>query len=510
MVKPLKMEFDLTPCQHHASTEILKWVYDDDKLFMTLAGPAGTGKSWLSKFILNQIKHLTVCVSAPTHKALKEVKKASGFSGKTLQALLGLAVNQDVEDFDPVNLKFDKQNDPQIENYNLILLDEASMVQSSLREYLQELAIKEHTKILFVGDPIQLPPVNEIVSTVFQNKHIDGGVVYLSTPCRQSAANPAFTLLLADRNDIEQSNQAWEVLIDHLKTQGIFTEDLHVKLVNLHQNTYKVLREHLGNYQINADGEGYRIYNSRAEFETQMKKTFLDYHGNGDFNSVRALAWRNDVVKEHNKVIRGCLFPDVTDNLVEGDLLMCYRPITRWDSVTRSTYTLVHNSDEVEITNANKAYSNMGIKIYSVLAETDGDTSHAIDFVDSDGYEDYIQHFSDFKNAATKLRKWKPFYGFYDQHLLLDNLGKLYKNRTLPNKAFDYAYSLTVHKSQGSTYNEVFVNLTDILHHYTVQKYLLQKKGEWTPETDRVYQRITRQLRYVAASRAKKFTHFLI
>ena len=34
-------------------------------------------------------------------------------------------------------------------------------------------------------------------------------------------------------------------------------------------------------------------------------------------------------------------------------------------------------------------------------------------------------------------------------------LGKLYNNRYMPNKAFDYAYALTVHNSQGSTYNEV-------------------------------------------------------
>ena len=80
----------------------------------------------------------------------------------------------------------------------------------------------------------------------------------------------------------------------------------------------------------------------------------------------------------------------------------------------------------------------------------------------------------------------------------------------LPNKAFDYAYALTIHKSQGSTYNEVFVDTPNIALHYAVNKAALIKEGKWNDQTDQDYQRITRQLRYVAASRAKQFTHFLI
>lgn len=503
-------EFSLTPCQHSATIDIINWTYDDDKLFMTLAGPAGTGKSWLSKFILNQIKHLDVCVSAPTHKALKEVKKASGYPGKTLQSLLGLAVNQDIEDFDPVNIKFDKQNKPQIQNYQLILLDEASMVQNSLREYLQELAIEHKTKILFVGDPIQLPPVNETVSTVFQAKYIDGGVAYLSTPCRQSASNPAFSLLLADRNDIEQSNASWNVLINHLKEQGIFDEDLHVKLAKSNQNTYKIIREHLGDYQCNEKGEGFKLYRDRTEFIKQMNKTFKSYLSKKDYDGVRALAWTNNKVNHFNKFIRATLFPTTEEAVTPGDLLMCYRPVTKWDSYTKSIYTLIHNSEEVLVTSVDQLQSHIGINMFSSIVESlDADNEHSLDFVNPIDYKAYIEQFTHYKSSAKK-RGWKPFYGFYDSHLLLDNLGKKYENNYLPNRAFDYAYALTVHKSQGSTFNEVFIDINDIFYHYIVNKSLLSKEGKWTPEVDKTYQRITRQLRYVAASRAKKFTHFLV
>ena len=499
---------ELTKCQFNATNDIVRWAYDDDKLFMTLAGAAGTGKSYLSKYILKHIPQFCICVSAPTHKALKVIKATSEENGRTLQSLLGLAVDQDMEDFDPANLKFDKKNKAKLENYAFILLDEASMIQSSLREYLQEEAIRCKVKILFVGDPIQLPPVGETESTVFNSRFIDGGIVYLSTPCRQSAKNPAYSLLLADRHDIERSNTSFNVLINHLKEQDLFTEALEVNLVKAVDNTYKVLRHHLNNEMINSEGEGFKIYTNWQEFREKMYDTFIDYHLVSDYEGVKTLAWRNDIVTSHNRCIRKKLFPDTTDDLVAGDLLMCYRPITKWDSASRSSYTLVHNSDELLVKQVTKELSSIGIKIYSTLAAVSEDEEQLIDFVRKEDYNEYIDNYTHYKKAAKK-RGWASFYGFYDNHLLLENLGKLYNNRYMPNKAFDYAYALTVHKSQGSTYNEVFIDMADIVQHYVINKFLLQREGKWDSKSDFIYRKITRQLRYVAASRAKKFTHII-
>tara|TARA_R110002096_G_scaffold517_7_gene3053 strand:+ start:4988 stop:6496 length:1509 start_codon:yes stop_codon:yes gene_type:complete len=500
---------ELTTCQFKATNDIVAWAYDDNKLFMTLAGAAGTGKSYLSRYILKHIPQFKICVSAPTHKALKVIKKESEQDGKTLQSLLGLAVDQDMEDFDPVNLKFDRKNRAKLENYDFVLVDEASMIQESLREYLQEEAKKNKVKILFVGDPIQLPPIGEIKSSVFENRFIDGGVVYLSTPCRQSAQNPAYSLLLADRHDIERSNNSWNVLINHLKEQEIFTTALEVDLAKNVDNTHKVLRNYLGDEVINEHGEGFKIYNSRHEFNETMCNTFIDYHLKSNYEGVKTLAWRNNTVNAHNKHIRKHLFPETPDALTPGDLLMCYRPITRWDNSTKSTYTLVHNSDELLVKEVTKELSGIGIKIYSTLTEVSEDNNQLIDFVRKESYNEYINNYEHYKKAAKK-RGWVSFYGFYDNHLLLENLSKIYNNRVYPNKAFDYAYALTVHKSQGSTYNEVFIDMADIFQHYFVNKYFLEQEGKWNDETDRVYRKITRQLRYVAASRAKLFTHIIL
>jgi len=514
---PPSNEFELTSCQAAAAEDIIKWAHNDTQMFKTLAGPAGTGKSWLSRYILNRVPQRSTCVCAPTHKALKVVKKESKKEGKTLQSILGLAVDQDMEGFDPANLKFDRKNKPKVGDYDLILIDEASMISASLREYVQKQAKKHWTKILFVGDPIQLPPIGELKSTVFMSKYIDGGVSWLSTPCRQSAGNPSYTLLLADRNDIERSDAAHFVLMKHLETyipDGPELDTLIVDILEDPWNSYTKIRKFLGNEQINKDGEGYRIYRNAGAFKRKMNHVFYDYFTAGDFNGVRALAYTNACVGVHNRYIRSTIFPDTNEAIVPGDLLMAYRPITKWDSSARSVITLVHNSDEIQIDSSFPELSSIGLPIYSCTAKSlDADNTDvfSLDFVNPTNYDyqSYVEQYKYYKDLARK-RGWKVFYGFYDTHFLLESLKQKFKNRYLPNKAFDYAYALTVHKSQGSTYNEVFIDTPDIRRHYAINKSILVHQGQWNEQTDQDYQRITRQLRYVAASRAKKFTHFLI
>ena len=520
-LQPAEPEFELTSCQTAAAEDILKWAHNDTQMFKTLAGPAGTGKSWLSRYILNRVPQRSTCVCAPTHKALKVVKKESRKEGKTLQSLLGLAVDQDMDDFDPANLKFDKKNKPKVGDYDLILIDEASMISAGLREYVQKQARQHWTKILFVGDPIQLPPVNELHSTVFMAKYIDGGISLLSTPCRQSAGNPAYTLLLADRNDIEKSDAAHFVLINHLETyipDGPGLSKLIVDILEDPYNSYTKIRKFLGDEQINEEGEGFRVYRNAGLFKRKMHHVFADYFNAGNFNGVRALAWSNACVGTHNKYIRSTIFPDAVDAIVPGDLLMAYRPITKWDSAARQAITLVHNSDEIQIDTSFPELSSIGLPIYSCTARSLDDENgdvFGLDFINPVDYDynTYVEQYKHYKKLARQ-RGWKIFYGFYDTHFLLESLKIKFKPQPgykyLPNKAFDYAYALTIHKSQGSTYNEVFVDTPNIALHYAVNKAALIKEGKWNDQTDQDYQRITRQLRYVAASRAKQFTHFLI
>lgn len=508
---PTTPKFELTSCQKRVSEKAMEWAHNDDQLFLAIAGPAGTGKSWLSRYLLSQFPQRKICVTAVTHQALKQIKAASGQEGKTGQSLLGLAPDEDLEDFDPVNVTFEKKNRPTIEDYELILWDEASMIGSALREYAQQLARHSKTKILFVGDAIQLPPVGERFPTAFDAQYIDGGVLRLSTPCRQSTENPLYTLLLAERNDIEQSEEARAILIGQLIEHGQYKGDLIDDLARTPHNAYKLVRNSLGDELINENGEGFKVYRNKRDFEVKMNNIFVDYFIAKDYSGVRTLAFTNDCVGLHNKSIRSTIFQGNHEAITVGDILMCYRPITYYDAAKKEKITLLYNSEEIIVLSADKRLSTLNIPIYGTHSKViDEQRDFLLNLVIPGNYDSYIAQLNRTKETCKKNNSWGPFYGFYDQHALLESLKKLKNDKYLPDKAFDYAYAITVHKSQGSTFNEVFVDTVDIFKHYTYGKYFAEQDGTWCPELDTDLQRITRQLRYVAASRAKKFAYFFI
>jgi len=141
-----------------------------------MKGFAGSGKTYLSMKLLKKVDELGLCwtVVAPTHKAvgvLREGLKSESIQPtwfpSTIHRLLRLQLKRqaDVE----VCEKTD-QTDSSLENLGLVLIDEASMIDSKLLEITLECARCNSTRLVFVGDPAQLPPVGESSSSVFLMK----------------------------------------------------------------------------------------------------------------------------------------------------------------------------------------------------------------------------------------------------------------------------------------------------------------------------------------------------
>ena len=141
-----------------------------------MKGFAGSGKTYLSMKLLKKVDELGLCwtVVAPTHKAvgvlregLKSVSIQPTWFPSTIHRLLRLKLKRqaDIE----VCEKTD-QTDSSLENLGLVLIDEASMIDSKLLEITLECARSTSTRLVFVGDPAQLPPVGETFSSVFLMK----------------------------------------------------------------------------------------------------------------------------------------------------------------------------------------------------------------------------------------------------------------------------------------------------------------------------------------------------
>jgi len=122
--------------------------------FFILCGYAGTGKSTISKLILDFyarfIDKNKIITTAFTGMASKRIKDASGYEGRTIHSLL---------EFDGKTKKF-KRNESNKLHQKVILIDEASMINLSLMYYLLK-AIDDNAIVIMVGDDAQLPPIGE-------------------------------------------------------------------------------------------------------------------------------------------------------------------------------------------------------------------------------------------------------------------------------------------------------------------------------------------------------------
>lgn len=149
----------------------LKAPYDGTPF--VLSGYAGTGKTYLSRHLLQQVEDLGMCwtVVAPTHKAVGVLRQHLAWAAlqptwypSTIHRLLRLKLKRqgDLERCEET-----EQTAASLENLGLVLVDEASMIDSTLLEIALRCAHPFRTRLVFVGDPAQLPPVGEPTSPVF-------------------------------------------------------------------------------------------------------------------------------------------------------------------------------------------------------------------------------------------------------------------------------------------------------------------------------------------------------
>ena len=193
--------------QKNAYVDLLEFIntpYDEKDYKRALVGPAGTGKTYLVKALImnSNISYSLIGLSAPTHKAarvLNESIRIPNVKVNTLQSDLGLKLNFDVEKFDISSPPFDPKGRIKIGDFKLYIVDESSMINRSLLGLLEKIAKSNKTKIIYIGDSSQLPPVGELYSPAFKGVK----TFALNQIVRQGEDNPISILLNILRDDIK-------------------------------------------------------------------------------------------------------------------------------------------------------------------------------------------------------------------------------------------------------------------------------------------------------------------
>lgn len=159
-------DFELND-EQKAALDMLHDFRRSPRIAAGLFGAAGTGKSTVLTHFLKQVPQgIKVLMTAPTHKAtqvLYDMAEAHGYYGaecRTLQSALAmtpLRKGGDVEFLQQGNAR----DICPAKDHDIVVVDECSMIGKDLYSSLVETAKQHRFKIIFTGDPYQLPPVNE-------------------------------------------------------------------------------------------------------------------------------------------------------------------------------------------------------------------------------------------------------------------------------------------------------------------------------------------------------------
>jgi hypothetical protein len=122
--------------------------------FLVLDAAGGTGKSFVIDYIKKNITRdggpISIMILAPTHKA------ASIIGAITIHRYL--AAEKDIDESGKITFSFNK---PQTKFADILIVDEASMVNTEMLDKFKQIAASEASIIIFCGDRYQIPPVNQ-------------------------------------------------------------------------------------------------------------------------------------------------------------------------------------------------------------------------------------------------------------------------------------------------------------------------------------------------------------
>ena len=278
----------LTADQQSALESFTSFLLDPTAPVFVLSGYSGTGKSTLTKHIIdqypklikvarllnNKIKELEVVLTATTNKAAESLGSLTGMGVQTIHSYLGLRVEKNYSTNSTSLVSHNK--DPKREK--LIFIDEASYIDRNLLDLIFKQT--RDCKIIFMGDPAQLTPVRSSSTPVFA-ANFPGA--HLSQVVRQAEGNPIIELSTLFRETVNSGE------FFSFKPDGV-----HIQ-------------------HMNRDS-----FNDAIEIEFNRP----DWH----YQDSKVLAWTNKTVIYYNHEIRDSVKGD--PNFQVGDYAICNKFVT--------------------------------------------------------------------------------------------------------------------------------------------------------------------------------------
>lgn len=388
--------------------------------WFVLEGKAGTGKTTIMTKVLEDFigkKRVEIC--ALSHKAKKVlwdklvgnmVSIPAGLSSHSIAGLLGMTLNMETGAF----TKAYSKKKPPIRWADIIVVDEGSMVNEEALIHIMD-AKKPKAKVIFVGDIGQLPPIREA----------------------NDPANGTPSPIFLSENKVKLLNRVRQTEDSHILPYSDYYWENSV-MNNGEEEDPVPLEARKNEEQLEFSKDIEKVL-------TDNKQLFLDGIQEKNPDLIKVIVYRNKTKKTINWFIRQLIF-DKPEEYELGDSLMFN------DNYFRNEKIVFENSTEVSVLDI-KNREFLGEYHGHILRVTDGESTENIETISEVSVPAWNKHVSELFNIAKKIpmgvRRNRALRTAWAARNRFANI--------------DYAYTLTSHKAQGSTYNTVVVVEDDIL-----------------------------------------------
>lgn len=407
----------LTPHQEEAFKNIIA---DIDTIIRTgsqwdnvvsLTGPAGVGKTFLTSYIIKTLsdQKKKVQLTTPTHKSLKVARDMLksydiDIDSSTIHSFLNLKLkpNTDKGIQELIKESFN-QNSTRVD---VLIVDESSMVSEELYDHIKDAIRYRRAKcVLFIGDGYQLPPVEGGDNPVFSLKSYA-----LNEIVRQAKDNPIISLATDIRERIERKD-----FIDFKTLVAPYVSD-----------TIQVIsdgREFITDYY--SDKEG---------------------HNWSDYDQIVG-AYTNDTVDKYNNAIRNRYWKE--RGVEQPAFLMVNDELVFQEAHIIENEVIHANNDMVKVTYCEKTLDTNS-KLWYWECRDEDDVEFKI--LDPDSQLQFQQYLNTLSHLANTSKTGYEKKTYWQQYFELKGTFQVVK----------YRFASTVHKLQGSTYKTSYIDMREM------------------------------------------------
>lgn len=412
-----------------------------------ISGAAGTGKTSLVSRIIDKIKQtegagVSIKLLAPTGKATERIREKTGQTATTIHSLIasGGWLND--------NMTFKRFGGRQDKDVNTVIIDETSMVDLSLLATLFRAIYWGNVKrLILVGDSNQLPPIgrgkvfSDIIewlqrdypANVGELKHNIRQMENRINNCGTGIVDLAEILIQEKQNDIEKSVR--ETILRKIQEGDNVDKDLTVRYWQTADDLDELIKQELI-CDLNAEADETKLPDCwinacKLQNSQERNPSFLqllspfrgDDHGTDRLNSVLQSLLNERWVGK---------FTLDTITLFDKVIQIVNRPKSNpiyafnWDT---------RKNEQVEVFNGDMGFA----------------YPHGFD-TKKIHYMHRLKHFS------VKFRGRENYSVGYGGNLGKTDKGWWIRNED-PINNLELAYAISVHKSQGSEFNTVYLVL---------------------------------------------------